>query len=84
MRGWILDVYPDYKSNSMVLWIKTKRGVKKIEDNRFHPTFYVHHPSHSELHALAKDLMILDSVTDTRIVEKKIDIRSWNAICWRG
>jgi DNA polymerase elongation subunit (family B) len=76
MRGWILDVYPDYKSNSMILWIKTKRGVEKIVDNRFHPTFYVHHPSRSEFHALAKDLMILDSVADMRIVEKKIDIRS--------
>ncbi len=76
MRGWILDVYPDYKSNSMVLWVKTKYGVKKIVDSRFHPTFCVHHPFQSELCALARDLMILDSVADTRIVEKKIDIRS--------
>ncbi|MEE9151228.1 MAG: DNA polymerase domain-containing protein [Thermoplasmata archaeon] len=76
MRGWLIDVYPDYQDNFMVLWFKTKCGVKKIVDRGFNPRFYVHHPSHEELRALAKDLEILDSVAETEMVEKKIDIRS--------
>jgi len=76
MKGWLIDVYPDYQNNFMVLWIKSKRGIRKIVDNRFRPKFYVHHPSLEELHALAKDLEILDSVAKMEIVEKKIDIRS--------
>jgi DNA polymerase elongation subunit (family B) len=76
MRGWIFDVYPDYKSNSMVLWLKGRSGVKRIEDPSFWPTFYVYHHSYEELRSLARDLMILDSVVKTRIVNKKIDIRS--------
>jgi hypothetical protein len=76
MRGWIFDVYPDYKNDLLALWIKTGSGVAKIEDRSFCPTFYVHHPSYEELRRLAKDLMILDSVSETRIIKKKIDIRS--------
>jgi DNA polymerase elongation subunit (family B) len=76
MKGWLIDVYPDYQNNCMFLWIKTKRGVRRIVDNCFRPNFYVHHPSLEELHALAKDLEVLDSVAKMEIVEKKIDIRS--------
>jgi DNA polymerase elongation subunit (family B) len=76
MRGWIFDVYPDYKKNVMALWIKTGSGVKKIEDESFCPVFYVYHPSYEELRTLARDLRILDSVSETRMVKKKIDIRS--------
>jgi DNA polymerase elongation subunit (family B) len=76
MRGWIFDVYPDYKNNSMIIWLKTKSGVKRIEDESFWPTFYVYHHSFEELRSLARDLMILDFVVKTRIVNKKIDIRS--------
>ncbi len=76
MRGWIIDAYPDYRNNTMVLWLKTKKGVEKVVDERFQPKFYVHHPSHAELKGLAKDLEILDAVAKTEMVEKKIDIRS--------
>jgi DNA polymerase elongation subunit (family B) len=79
MRGWIFDVYPDYKNNSMIIWLKTKSGVKRIEDESFWPTFYVYHHSYEELRSLARDLMILDFVVKTRIVKKKIDIRSQTA-----
>jgi DNA polymerase elongation subunit (family B) len=79
MRGWIFDVYPDYKKNVMVLWLKTKSGVKKIEDGSFRPSFYVYHPSYEELRTLARDLMILDHVSETKMVKKKIDIRSRRA-----
>ena len=76
MRGWIIDAYPDYRNNAMVLWLKTKKGVEKVVDERFQPKFYAHHPSHAELKGLAKDLEILDAVAKTEMVEKKIDIRS--------
>lgn len=76
MRGWLFDTYPDYHNNFMVLWFKTKYGARKIVDSSFHPRFYVHHPSCKELRILAKDLEILNSVAQTQIVEKKIDIRS--------
>ncbi len=76
MRGWIFDVYPDYRKNVMALWIKTGSGVTKIEDASFRPVFYVYHPSYEELRTLARDLRILDSVAETRMVKKKIDIRS--------
>jgi DNA polymerase elongation subunit (family B) len=76
MRGWIFDVYPDYKKNVMALWIKTKSGARKIEDGSFCPVFYIYHPSYEELRTLARDLRILDSVSETRMTKKKIDIRS--------
>ena len=58
MRGWIFDVYPDYKNNSMIIWLKTKSGVKRIEDKSFWPTFYVYHHSYEELRSLARDLAL--------------------------
>lgn len=75
MKGWILDVHPDYKENAMVLWLKTKSGVEKKVDGGFHPWFYVHHNSWGELRRLGKDLEILDSVVRTEIVERKTDLR---------
>ncbi len=76
MRGWLFDVYPDYRNNCMVLWFTTKYGAKRVVDCGFHPTFYVHHSSYDELRSLGGDLAILDSVAGTRIVKKKIDIRA--------
>jgi DNA polymerase elongation subunit (family B) len=40
MRGWILDVYPDYRQNKMVVWLKKEDGrVVKFTDP-FTPVFY--------------------------------------------
>jgi DNA polymerase elongation subunit (family B) len=40
MRGWIIDVYPDYRLNKMVVWLKKEdRRVVKLTDS-FTPAFY--------------------------------------------
>lgn len=79
MKGWLIDVYPDYQENSMVLWIKSKGTARKLVDKGYCPNFYVHHASRDELSSLAKDLALLDDVAKTEFVYKKIDIRSKKA-----
>ncbi|HEY3420425.1 MAG TPA: DNA polymerase domain-containing protein [Methanomassiliicoccales archaeon] len=44
MRGWIIDCYADTKDDSMVLWLWTAKGVRKIVDRKFRPAFYVWAP----------------------------------------
>ncbi len=40
IQGFIFDCYPDYQKNLMVTWLKTKQGIKKIEQP-YHPSFHV-------------------------------------------
>ena len=61
MNGWLLDIYPDHGTNSMVCWIKTPRGVQRTEDNTFLPKIYVH-SSPERMRELEQALPILDSV----------------------
>ena len=44
MRGWIIDCYADTKDDSMVLWLWTAQGVRKIVDRKFRPAFFVWAP----------------------------------------
>ena len=44
MRGWIIDCYADTKDDSMVLWLWTGQGVRKIVDRKFRPAFFVWAP----------------------------------------
>lgn len=41
MRGWLLDIYPDYGTNSIVYWIRGRKGVRRIVDRAFLPIIYV-------------------------------------------
>ncbi|MBN1677066.1 MAG: hypothetical protein JW880_00865 [Candidatus Thermoplasmatota archaeon] len=61
MRGWLLDIYPDHGTNSMVYWVRTRRGTEKIVDRSFLPKIYVH-SSPQRLDELEKALPILDAV----------------------
>ena len=42
MRGWLIDIYPDYETNSIIYWVKTRRGVQRATDHSFLPRIYVH------------------------------------------
>jgi len=61
MRGWLLDIYPDYVTNSIAYWVRTRRGAEKIVDRSFLPRIYVH-SSPQRLDELERALPILDSV----------------------
>jgi len=61
MKGWLLDIYPDYANDSIVYWIKTRRGARRIVDRAFVPKIYAH-STPEKLDELERDLPILDSV----------------------
>src|SRR4030042_2640307 len=61
MKGWLLDISPDYANDSIVYWIKTRRGARRIVDRAFVPKIYAH-STPERLDELERDLPILDSV----------------------
>jgi len=61
MRGWLLDIYPDHGTNSMVYWIRTRRGSHRLADRSFLPKIYVH-ASPDRLRELEMALPILGAV----------------------
>ncbi len=67
MRGWLLDIYPDYGTNSIVYWVRTRRGAQRIVDRSFLPQIFVH-ASPDKLDDLEKALPILDAVKSTERV----------------
>jgi len=69
MRGWMIDIYPDHSSNSMVYWVRTRRGARKVVDRAFLPRIYVGSDTRS-LHELQEALQILEAVEDASIEEK--------------
>ncbi len=71
MRGWLLDIYPDYDTNSMVYWVKTRRGAHRIVDRSFLPKIYVH-STPTELDDLERALPVLDEVETAAREMKRI------------
>jgi DNA polymerase elongation subunit (family B) len=69
MRGWIIDIYPDYSSNTMTYWVKTRNGARKIVDRDFLPKIYVH-SSADKLGELQEALPILDAVGSVEMERK--------------
>ena len=68
MRGWILDCYPDYEHDCIVVWLKTEHGVEKLIDRRFRPSFHVRAPS-DKMGKVEEGLRMLDVTgfaTETR------------------
>lgn len=61
MRGWLFDIYPDYRSNSIVYWVRTRRGAHRVVDRSFRPKIYVR-STPENLADLEKALPMLDSV----------------------
>ena len=70
MRGWLLDIYPDYANNSIVYWICTRKGPQKLVDRAFVPRIFVH-ASEDKLDDLEKALPILDPVGSVERVMKR-------------
>ena len=70
MRGWLIDIYPEYKTNSIVYWVKTRRGAQRIVDRTFLPQIFAH-SSPEKLDELEKALPILDAVKSTERVMRR-------------
>ncbi len=64
MRGWLLDIYPEYETNSIVYWVRTRKGANKIVDRAFRPKIFVH-STPENLDDLERALPILDEVSAT-------------------
>ncbi|MDH3365338.1 MAG: hypothetical protein OEM29_04975 [Thermoplasmata archaeon] len=67
MRGWITDIYPDYASNAMIYWVKTRSGAHRVVDREFLPKIFVR-SSAEKLDELERALQILDTV---ELVERR-------------
>lgn len=71
MRGWLIDIYADDASNSMVYWLRTRRGAERVVDRAFLPRIYVH-SSPERLSELEGALPILDAVEAVGRENKRI------------
>ena len=60
IQGNVLDAYPDYKKNLMVVWLINNGKATRIEDY-YEPSFYVH-ASSNKLYSLASILQDLPQV----------------------
>jgi len=65
MKGWIIDCYPDYEHECMVIWLKTEQGIERLVDRHFVPSFYVRAPT-EKLRGLEEQLRMID-VSDTSL-----------------
>jgi DNA polymerase elongation subunit (family B) len=70
MKGWIIDCYPDYEHDCIVIWIKTNNGIERLVDRCFFPKFYVWAPE-ERLVKLTDDLTMFD-VKELTLEKKKI------------
>jgi DNA polymerase elongation subunit (family B) len=71
MRGWLLDIYADDASDSMVYWVRTRRGTERIVDRSFRPKIYVH-STPERMAELEDALPILDAVESVGRGQKRI------------
>lgn len=69
MRGWIIDCYPDYEHDCIVIWIKTNKGIERLVDRSFLPKFYIWAPE-EQLMDLADNLTMFD-VREITLEKKK-------------
>ncbi len=58
MKGWVIDAYPDYEGNEMVLWVKTNRGLQKMVDSQYRPRFFVWAPE-DQLYDIEEGLQMM-------------------------
>ncbi len=72
-QGWLIDTYPDYDRDSIVLWLWTPQGAKRIEDRDFPVSFFLH-ARPDELPGIAKRIEILDAVKEIRPAQRRIDL----------
>ncbi|HEX9909223.1 MAG TPA: DNA polymerase domain-containing protein [Thermoplasmata archaeon] len=69
MRGWLLDIYPDYDANAIVYWVKTRKAAQRVVDRAFLPRIYVRADAEN-LDDLERALPILGAVHSTKRVMK--------------
>ena len=72
LKGYILDVYPDYEHNQITSWIKSGKACTRVTDE-FYPRFYVH-ASSDKLRKLVETLKFLSSVEALEYKHRRIDL----------
>lgn len=70
MRGWLVDIYPEYETNSIVYWMRTRSGAHRLVDRSFLPEIFVH-SSADGLDDLEQALPILSAVKSTERTMKR-------------
>lgn len=79
MQGWLIDAYPDYDRDSVVLWLWTPQGARRIEDREFPATFFLH-ARPGDLPGIAKRIEILDAVKEVRPALRRVDLAVEDAV----
>ena len=74
VKGYILDVYPDYNKNTIVTWIASNGKTKRIEDI-FEPSIYVY-SNELKLIKLANTIKNLPQVKQIELTYRKIKLGS--------
>ena len=69
LSGNILDVYPDYKENAMIVWLTDNGRAERIKDS-FEPSFFVS-ATRFKLYKLANILRDLSQVKTINFTKKK-------------
>jgi DNA polymerase elongation subunit (family B) len=75
VRGWLLDAYADYDADSIVLWLWTPRGPRRVVDRGYRVPFFVS-GSQEGLRNLGQTLEGLQEVADWAWGERRTDLRS--------
>src|SRR5512136_1313817 len=70
MRGWLIDIYPEYESNSIIYWVKTRNGARRFVDRVFLPQMFVD-STREKLDDLERALPILSAVKSADRVMKR-------------
>src|SRR5512137_1723135 len=70
MRGWLIDIYPEYETNSIVYWVKTRARAHRFVDRTFLPQIFVQSEP-EKLDNLEKALPILSAVKSSERVMKR-------------
>lgn len=74
LSGNILDVYPDYEKNVMVIWLLQDGKPTRVEEP-YDPCFYVHTPS-SDLSQVSKAVEQLPQVKRLQLTPAKLTLGS--------
>ncbi len=75
VQGWLLDAYADYDADSIVLWLWTPRGPRRVVDRGYRVPFFVS-GSQEGLRHLGRTLEGLPEVADWAWGERRTDLRS--------
>jgi len=74
MQGFVFDCYPDYQKNVMVIWLKIKQGIKKIE-TPYHPSFHIA-GSKQDITQLYNTLSKKDTIKQVTYTKQKTELGS--------